>query len=209
MKKGTVVDRPIGAFPQGTIDANHLEISESGSVILFSEGVRTVFVLPRIAPNGQGRNRHEQILASTGAEEPPGIGLAGAIAMLSIAMLSIAPLAVTTLAIAALSQAQASGPPNALRVFAQSHQPIQIDAVSLEVRDKEKVATFAGKVHPRRATRCLIARSPSYSHDAEGKTAQAAPGQHRGAAEYSSDRGFGNVAVTQKDQKVIACAALT
>lgn len=58
MKKGTVVsDRPvIGKFPQGTIDANHLEISESGSVILFSEGVRTVFVLP---PDRSKRPRTE------------------------------------------------------------------------------------------------------------------------------------------------------
>lgn len=49
MKKGTVVsDRPVRAkFPQGTIVSNRLEISESGAVILFSEGVQTIFTLPK------------------------------------------------------------------------------------------------------------------------------------------------------------------
>lgn len=48
MKKGTIVsDRPVRAtFPQGSIESNRLEISESGSVILFSQGVKTVLVLP-------------------------------------------------------------------------------------------------------------------------------------------------------------------
>jgi lipopolysaccharide export system protein LptC len=49
MKKGTIVsDRPVKAkFPQGTIASNRLDVSESGSVILFSQGVKTVFVLPK------------------------------------------------------------------------------------------------------------------------------------------------------------------
>jgi lipopolysaccharide export system protein LptA len=42
----------------------------------------------------------------------------------------------------------ASGPPNALQGFSQNrNQPIKIDAASLEVRDKDKVATFHGNVH--------------------------------------------------------------
>ena len=49
MKKGTVVsDRPVKAkFPQGTIASNRLEITESGAVILFTEGVQTLLVLPQ------------------------------------------------------------------------------------------------------------------------------------------------------------------
>lgn len=49
MKKGTIVsDRLVKAkFPQGTIESNRLEVSESGSVILFSQGVKTVLVLPK------------------------------------------------------------------------------------------------------------------------------------------------------------------
>jgi lipopolysaccharide export system protein LptA len=42
----------------------------------------------------------------------------------------------------------ASGPPNALQGFSQNReQPVKIQAASLEVRDKQKTATFAGDVH--------------------------------------------------------------
>ena len=42
----------------------------------------------------------------------------------------------------------ASGPPNALQGFSQNRdKPIKISSASLEVRDKDKVATFSGDVH--------------------------------------------------------------
>jgi lipopolysaccharide export system protein LptA len=41
-----------------------------------------------------------------------------------------------------------SGPPNALQGFSQNRdQPIKINAAELEVQNKDKVATFSGKVH--------------------------------------------------------------
>jgi lipopolysaccharide export system protein LptA len=44
--------------------------------------------------------------------------------------------------------AQPSGPPNALQGFSQNRdKPIKITSATLEVRDKEKVATFQGDVH--------------------------------------------------------------
>ena len=48
-----------------------------------------------------------------------------------------------------LSSAQPSkGPPNALQGFSQNRdEPVQIEAATLEVRDKDKVATFTGDVH--------------------------------------------------------------
>src|SRR5271165_845122 len=47
------------------------------------------------------------------------------------------------------AQTQAGrGPPNALQGFSQNRdQPVKIDAATLEVRDKEKQATFSGNVH--------------------------------------------------------------
>src|SRR5438270_5533129 len=40
------------------------------------------------------------------------------------------------------------GPPNALQGFSQNRdQPVKIQAASLEVREKDKVATFSGDVH--------------------------------------------------------------
>ena len=43
---------------------------------------------------------------------------------------------------------QPSGPPNALQGFSQNRdEPVHIEAATLEVRDKDKVATFNGDVH--------------------------------------------------------------
>jgi lipopolysaccharide export system protein LptA len=56
-----------------------------------------------------------------------------------------------TLAVAALlaggALAQPNGPPNALQGFSQNRNlPVHIEAATLEVRDKDKVATFSGNV---------------------------------------------------------------
>ena len=46
------------------------------------------------------------------------------------------------------TQQQPNGPPNALQGFSQNRdKPIKINSATLEVRDKDKVATFAGDVH--------------------------------------------------------------
>jgi lipopolysaccharide export system protein LptA len=46
------------------------------------------------------------------------------------------------------SPQQPSGPPNALQGFSQNRdKPIKINSATLEVRDKDKVATFSGDVH--------------------------------------------------------------
>ena len=47
----------------------------------------------------------------------------------------------------AVAQSTVQGVPNAMQGFSQNRdQPIQIEAVSLEMRDKKKEATFAGNV---------------------------------------------------------------
>src|SRR6267154_963398 len=47
----------------------------------------------------------------------------------------------------AAAQGAVSGVPNAMQGFSQNRdQPIQIEAASLEMRDKKKEATFAGNV---------------------------------------------------------------
>ena len=47
----------------------------------------------------------------------------------------------------ALAQGAMSGVPNAMQGFSQNRdQPIQIEAASLEMRDKKKEATFSGNV---------------------------------------------------------------
>ncbi|WP_204272946.1 LptA/OstA family protein, partial [Enterobacter hormaechei] len=45
------------------------------------------------------------------------------------------------------AQSTATGVPNAMQGFSQNRdKPIQIDAASLEMRDKDKAATFSGNV---------------------------------------------------------------
>ena len=51
------------------------------------------------------------------------------------------------------AQSAVQGVPNAMQGFSQNRdQPIQIEAASLEMRDKKKEATFAGNVRWCRAT---------------------------------------------------------
>jgi lipopolysaccharide export system protein LptA len=55
--------------------------------------------------------------------------------------------AFTAAALLAPTDAGAQGPPNAFEGFSKSRgQPVKIQAASLEVRDKDKVATFSGDV---------------------------------------------------------------
>src|SRR5947207_1091369 len=72
-----------------------------------------------------------------------------------------------------------SGPPNALQGFSQNRdKPIKIDAASLEVRDKNKVATFAGNVQVVQGDTTLLSRSLDVFYDQDagssGKTLTAA-----------------------------------
>jgi len=64
-------------------------------------------------------------------------------------------------ALATVVSAQPSkGPPNALQGFSQNRgQPVEIDAATLEVRDKDKVATFAGDVHVKQGDTTMRSKS--------------------------------------------------
>jgi lipopolysaccharide export system protein LptA len=69
--------------------------------------------------------------------------------MMNVRWLSSLLIAVALTGAPAYAQqpAPAKGPPNALQGFSQNRdQPVQIEAATLEVRDKEKQATFSGAV---------------------------------------------------------------
>ena len=97
--------------------------------------------------------------------------------------------------------------PNALQGFQQNRgQPVQIEAARLEVRDKQKVATFTGNVKVVQGDttmRCktLVVFYEQKPNDASGgkamPAAQPGPG---GASQISRLEAKGNVIVTQKDQ---------
>jgi lipopolysaccharide export system protein LptA len=113
----------------------------------------------------------------------------------------------------------ASGPPNALQGFSQNRdKPLKITSASLEVRDKEKIATFAGDVHLVQGDTTLRSKTlvvfyddeadakPDASKSEAQKPAKppAAAGAGAGAEPMSQQirrvEAKGGVLVTQKDQ---------
>ncbi len=98
------------------------------------------------------------------------------------------------------------GPPNALQGFSQNRdQPVHIEAATLEVRDKDKVATFSGDVKVRQGDTGLRCKSlvVFYEPDqeaAKGKTMQAAAPGPGGQQKIKRLEARGGVVVTQKEQ---------
>jgi len=112
--------------------------------------------------------------------------------------------------IATLLAQQPSGPPNALQGFSQNRdKPIKINSATLEVRDKDKVATFSGAVHLVQGDTTLRSNTlvVFYEDDAASKPAgtssatQAASQQNQQNQQIKRVEAKGNVIVVQKDQK--------
>lgn len=96
------------------------------------------------------------------------------------------------------------GPSNALQGFSKNKdQPVQIEAASLEVRDKDKLATFSGNVHviqgdtDLRSKTLLVFYEDDSGNKGGIKAAQPGPG---GSSQIKRLEAIGNVLVTQKDQ---------
>ena len=130
----------------------------------------------------------------------------------------------------ARAQSAVSGVPNAMQGFSQNRdQPIQIEAASLEMRDKKKEATFAGNVKvvqgdTTMTSKTLVvfyeqaAAAPATPAPAPIKGAKAAPAPSAplpaaapGPGGSSSIRRLeakGSVVVTQKEQVVTGETAI-
>ena len=123
------------------------------------------------------------------------------------------------------AQSTMQGVPNAMQGFSQNRdQPIQIEAASLEMRDKKKEATFAGNVKVVQGDTTMTSKTlvvfydsttaPAAAPSANSKTApKSAPIQSAspGPAGSSSIRRLearGSVVVTQKDQVVTGESAV-
>jgi lipopolysaccharide export system protein LptA len=118
----------------------------------------------------------------------------------------------------AAAQSAVTGVPNAMQGFSQNRdQPIQIEAASLEMRDKKKEATFSGNVKVVQGDTTMTSKSlvvfydstaaPGAPPPANSKAAKSAPIQSAtpGPGGSSSIRRLearGSVVVTQKDQVV-------
>src|SRR5215813_7468701 len=104
--------------------------------------------------------------------------------------------------VSALAQ---QGPSNPLQGFSTNRdKPVNIKAASLEVRDKEKFATFSGDVHVVQGDtdmRCktLVVYYEDSSKDSKDAVKTAQPGP-AGSNQIRRMEARGNVVVTQKDQ---------
>ncbi|MCK1623511.1 LPS ABC transporter substrate-binding protein LptA [Bradyrhizobium sp. 147] len=120
---------------------------------------------------------------------------------------------------AAIAQSTMQGVPNAMQGFSQNRdQPIQIEAASLEMRDKKKEATFAGNVKVVQGDTTMTSKTLVVFYESGGgdkpaapqpaaKGAKAAPMQSAtpgpgGSSAIKRLEARGNVVVTQKDQVV-------
>ncbi|MBB4257708.1 MULTISPECIES: LptA/OstA family protein [unclassified Bradyrhizobium] len=137
------------------------------------------------------------------------------------AIVSAAALAATVVLAAtgaAFAQSTMQGVPNAMQGFSQNRdQPIQIEAASLEMRDKKKEATFAGNVKVIQGDTTMTSKTLVVFYESGGDkpaTPQPAAKATKGAPMQSAQPGpggsssikrleaRGNVVVTQKDQVV-------
>jgi lipopolysaccharide export system protein LptA len=136
--------------------------------------------------------------------------IAGCAGMAVVALAMIAAGAVR-------AQSTVQGVPNAMQGFSQNRdQPIQIEAASLEMRDKKKEATFSGNVKVVQGDTTMTSKAlvvfydsstPAATPAANAKPAKSAPMQSAtpGPGGSSSIRRLeakGSVVVTQKDQVV-------
>nr|WP_249139468.1 LptA/OstA family protein [Bradyrhizobium japonicum] len=120
---------------------------------------------------------------------------------------------------AALAQSTMQGVPNAMQGFSQNRdQPIQIEAASLEMRDKKKEATFAGNVKVVQGDTTMTSKTLVVFYESGGgdkpaapqpaaKGTKSAPMQSAtpgpgGSSSIKRLEARGNVVVTQKDQVV-------
>lgn len=102
------------------------------------------------------------------------------------------------------ARAQNTGVPNALQGFSQNKdQPVHIEAATLEVRDKDKTATFSGNVVVKQGDTTLRSKTLVVFYDqddaAKGgmKAAQPGPGGKQSIRRLEAR---GGVTVVQKEQ---------
>jgi lipopolysaccharide export system protein LptA len=123
-----------------------------------------------------------------------------------------------------LAQGAMTGVPNAMQGFSQNRdQPIQIEAASLEMRDKKKEATFSGNVKVVQGDTTMTSKTLVVFYDSGPSSSAPAPAAPKGAKSASMQSATpgpggsssikrlearGSVVVTQKDQVVTGETAI-
>ncbi|MCW5694584.1 MAG: LPS ABC transporter substrate-binding protein LptA [Pseudolabrys sp.] len=112
------------------------------------------------------------------------------------------------------NQQDGKGPPNALQGFSQNRdEPVNIESNTLEVRDKDKIATFSGDVRVKQGDTAMRSQKLVVFYEQEGqggqngaakgasgKPMQAATPGPNGSQKIKRLEARGDVVVTQKDQ---------
>src|SRR5437762_10031182 len=92
----------------------------------------------------------------------------------------------------AMAQGAMSGVPNAMQGFSQNRdQPIQIEAASLEMRDKKKEATFSGNVKVVQGDTTMTSKSLVVFYDSGPAPAPASQKAAKGTPMQSATPGPG------------------
>jgi lipopolysaccharide export system protein LptA len=102
------------------------------------------------------------------------------------------------------------GPPNALQGFSQNRdEPVKIRAGSLELREKDKRATFTGDVHVLQGDTEMHCKVlvVFYEEETSGRTVKAADPGPGGDRQIRLIEAKGDVVVVQKDQNATGDAA--
>lgn len=96
------------------------------------------------------------------------------------------------------------GPPNALQGFSQNrNQPVNIKSLSLDVRDRSKVATFSGNVQLVQGDTTMRCKTLVVHYDggtSGGPAVKSSTPGPAGSQQISRMEAIGGVFVTQKDQ---------
>jgi lipopolysaccharide export system protein LptA len=118
---------------------------------------------------------------------------------------------VLTIPVAGLQAQPSKAPPNALQGFSQNRdQPVHIEAATLEVRDKDKVATFSGNVRVKQGDTVMRCKSLLVFYEQENDQRQNEPAPKGsmttdapgigGQQKIKRLEARGNVVVTQKTE---------
>ena len=109
----------------------------------------------------------------------------------------------------AMAQSSTQGVPNAMQGFSQNRdKPIQIDAASLEMRDKDKAATFSGNVKVVQGDTTMRSKTLVVFYDNDQPASSAKPAMKSatpgptGSSSIRKLEAKGGVIVTQKDSTV-------
>jgi lipopolysaccharide export system protein LptA len=113
--------------------------------------------------------------------------------------------AVATLALASINAVAEQSPPSALQGLSTNRDmPVNIQAVSLEVRDRDKIATFSGNVRVIQGETNMRCKTLVVHYDGDSATgAKAVQPGSSGAGQIRRMEAEGGVVLTQKDQTAV------